>query len=437
MASTLLYTRGRSVSIWEKMLLWYFPLCLMYVLLGMRGIDTHLILPLQAFIFVYGILAFLGKEGQKDYKILVAFFMFYSLFSICWVESQLLDGFINDARVVVLPMFAIFIGMSNNSDKLYKVFIYVVVISMIIGLFLYFVQPAWFIERMVEKWNEAWYSEGGATEDNILSGRYAWASRFSAIYGTPYGVSYFGTFALCLLTIDIYKKEENRLINKRWLQLFFFVILAVSVVLGQNRVAMVYLVLLAVWGLFYGIRYKRPERKIFLKLMFGLLLIGFVVLIRFGDNDFVTMIKDTLIERFEDTHENGLHNTARDNQISVTLNSWNNYIVGEGLGSRGGVVRSHGHPGVTDNGYVKLIVEQGVFGFILLLFLFIRSMLKAFKNRKVLYAEFFILGYVLFAMIGANPLGMEYDYMIIMWFAMGHIWNKQYIETCRIMGNHI
>ena len=426
-------------SFLEKCLLWYFPLDTMYILLGMRGIDTHLILPLQALVFFYGFIAFFSLKKINRLSLLVIFYIVLSVFSVVFIPSgdRLIEGYINDMRVVVLPMLAIFIGMNNHSDKLYKVFVYAIVISMIIGLLLYFFKPDWFIQRMVEKYNNEWFTNANATDDSIMSGQLGWTSRFAAIYGSPYGVSYFGTFALCLLTVDIFKDEEHRLIKKRWIQIGSFIVLAISAVLCQNRVAIVYLAFLLMFGMFYGIKHKRKEGKLFRNILIGVLLIGTIVIIRYQDNDFVTMIKETLIERFVDTQENGLHNTSRDTQVRLTLNSWDNFVLGEGLGSRGGVARSQGKPGVTDNGYVKLIVEQGIFGFIILLLIFLTSIFHAFKHRKYLYAEMLILGYVLFTMIGANPLGMEYDYMIIMWFSLGHIWNNGYLQDCKMNNNHI
>lgn len=437
MASSFLYTREQRVSIWEKMLLWYFPLEMIYRFLLLRNIDTHLILPLQAFILMYGFIAW--TKVQNGNKLLVTLYIVYSLFSIVFIliGNESIPGYINDVRVVLLPMLAIFIGMKSPSPQIYRVFLFCVLGCMIVGLYLYFVKPDWYIQKLVEQWNDVWYSSGTATEDNIMTGRFMWASRFCAIFVTPYAVSYFGTFALCLLTTDLYKDEEHRLIKNRMLQIVVFIILAIAAILCQNRVAIAYLVLLLLWGVHYGIRNRRPERRFFVYLIVGASLIISVAIIKLAQNDFISMIYDTLLERVEDSKIENMQASSRNTQIKQTLESWDNYAFGQGLGSKNGVARSMGHVGVTDNGYIKLLVEQGVVGFILMFAILLGSMKRAFKYRKYLMAELLILGYVPFTMIGANPLGMEFDYMIIMWLSLGHIWNNRYLEQCIVSNNRI
>lgn len=424
----------------EKCLLWYFPLDMIYRFFLLRSIDTHLILLLQALVFLYGAYAFTRVKYNGGFKGALTLFILYSVFSIFWVLTGdgIVEGYINDLRVVILPMFAVFIGMYNKSDKVFKVFLYSVIACMIVGLYLYFVKPDWYIQHLIDYWNDQWYTGSSvATEDNITSGAFLWSSRFSAIFTTPYAVSYYGTFALCILTVDIYKDEANRIIKKRWVQWLLFVILSITAVLCQNRVAIVYLVFLIIVALFYGIKNHRTERKFFIYMVVGILLIITVVVIKLRQDEFISVIIDTFIERVEDTQENGMHNVSRDSQVTLTLNSWDNYIFGEGLGSRGGVARRMGYPGVTDNGFIKLMVEQGILGLVFLLSIFIGSALHALKRRKYLSPELLMMGYVLFTMIGANSLGMEFDYMIIMWFAMGHIWNKRYLEQCIDSNNRI
>ena len=426
-------------SFLEKLLLWYFPVEMMYRFLLLRDIDTHMILLLQAFILVYGAIAFLRTKYNGSFKTFVCFYLVYSILSIVFVvsDSRLIAGYINDLRVVLLPILAVFIGMYSKNEKIYKVFIYTVVVCMTIGLYLYFVKPAWYIQHLVEYWNDQWYSTSTATEDNIMSGTYLWASRFSAIFTTPYAVSYFGTFALCLLTVDIYKTEDKRLIKNRVLQLLFFSVLAISAVLCQNRVAIVYLACLLLWGLYYGTKNHRKEKNIFICAFAGTALIIAVAVIYLAQDEFMAVIIDTLTERFTDTQENGLHNVSRDSQVSLVFNSWNNIPFGEGLGTKGGVARRLGLPGVTDNGYIKLMVEQGILGLLLVVTLFLASAKRAYKYRKYLMSELLIIGYVLFTMIGANTLGMEFDYMIIMWYAVGRIWNSKYLKGIIESNNRI
>lgn len=428
-----------STSFFEKCLLWYFPLDMVYRFLFLREIDSHLILPLQVFIFLYAIYSYSVIHFGKSFRDYVALFIIYSILSFILVAAGNgpIAGYFNDLRVVILPMSAVFIGIHNKSDNLYKVFLYSVVISMIIGLYLYFAKPSWYIQHLINYWNDQWYTGGMATEENIMSGAFLWSSRFSSIFVTPYAVSYYGTFALCMLTVDIYKDKNNRLIKSRWVQWSFFVILAIGAFLCQNRVAIVYLVFLIVLALVYGIKNNRSERKFFMYLVVGIAIIFTFTVVKMSKDEFFSVIIDTFVERVEDTQENGLYNTSRDSQIVSTLKSWDNYMLGEGLGSRGGVARRLGLPGVTDNGYVKLLVEQGIIGFVFLMFIFLKSARRAYKHRRYLSTELLIIGYVLFTMIGANTLGMEFDYMIIMWFALGHIWNIRYLDECIVSNNRI
>ena len=342
--------------------------------------------------------------------------------------TRLIAGYVNDIRVVLLPMLALFIGMYHSDNKFYKLFIYSATICMSIGLFLYFTRPGWYLNYLIDCYNNAWYNTGAiATEDNIMSGELGWAYRFSGIYSSPYAVSYYATFALCLLAVDIYREETKRLITKRWVQWACFIVLALAAILCQNRVAMIYTVFIIFVALIYGIKVHNKARHFFTGIIVSVILVGTFVFVRYQNDDFFVMIKETLSGRVEEMKFSNLENSSRSNQIEITLRSWDNVFFGEGLGSRGGVARSMGAAGITDNGYVKLLVEQGVFGFTALLLVFLISANRARKKYRLFAAELLMIGYVLFTLIGANTLGIAYDYMIIMWYAVGRIWNKKYL----------
>lgn len=420
-----------SKSILGRLWIWYFPLAILYQLLMMLYIDTHLVLPLQALVFFFGILAFVKVPYNKGFKTLLTFYIVISILSIVFViGTRLIEGYVNDVRVVILPMFAVFIGMYHADNKFYKYFIYSATICMGIGLFLYLTRPGWYLNYLIECYNNAWYNTGAiATENNIMSGQLGWAYRFSGIYSTPYAVSYYATFALCLLAVDIYREESNRLITKRWVQWACFIVLALAAILCQNRVSMIYTVFIILVALIYGIRVHNKARHFFTGLIISVIFVGAFILIRYQNDDFFVMIKETLLGRVEEMKFSNLENASRSNQINVTLQSWNNVFLGEGLGSRGGVARSLGVAGITDNGYVKLLVEQGLIGFSTLLLVFLVSANRARKKYRLFAAELLMIGYVLFTLLGANTLGMAYDYMIIMWYAVGRIWNKKYLQN--------
>lgn len=430
-ASPNIVSMKKNNSVKDKALLLYFPLAMLYQVLMMFYLDTHLVLPLQALTLLYGLWALGRIKYNNNFKSIVVIFIIYSILSVVFViGSKLIDGFVYDVRVVILPMFTIFIGMWHDDNMFYKFFIYSVSFCMGLGLLLYLIRPGWYLSYLVDCYNNAWYNTSAvATEDNIMSGQLGWAYRFCGIYSTPYAISYFATFALCLLAVDIYREESTRLITKRWVQWVCFIVLALAAILCQNRVAMIYTVFIIAVALIYGIKVHNKARHFFTGLIVTVILVGTFIFIRYQNDDFFVMLKETLSGRVEEMKLSNLENSSRSSQIQITLKSWNNVPFGEGLGSRGGVARSLGAPGITDNGYIKLLVEQGVLGFCILLVIFLKSALRALRRYRLYAAELLMIGYVLFTLIGANTLGMSYDFMIIMWYAVGRIWNKKYLQT--------
>ena len=96
------------------------------------------------------------------------------------------------------------------------------------------------------------------------------------------------------------------------------------------------------------------------------------------------------------------------------------------MGSKGGTAAMLGFDAITDGGWTRFLIEYGVIGLTIFCFLILRTICHGLRFRKYMSKEIMIVGYGIASMIGANSLGMG-SAIILFWFAIGRIWNSDYL----------
>ena len=95
-------------------------------------------------------------------------------------------------------MMFFFVGMYENKTEVYKYFLYSVIFLVAAGFLLYIVQPHWFLEYLAFVYNN---DDNYATSTNAASVLEE-SLRFGSFFGNSYAISYYVTFAFCILILS-------------------------------------------------------------------------------------------------------------------------------------------------------------------------------------------------------------------------------------------
>ena len=374
---------------------------------------------------LYSIYLLLKKDINKDLKTWMLVIISYILLTIIGYSYNgvPIKAYYVDSRAFLNPMLFVFVGAVNADKKVYFWYLLAVGFCMIVGLYLYVVQPSWYISYKTSILSSAWYSHANLNEDNLM----IISNRFSSFFVNIYPAAYFGVFAYCIIVNDLYKKTEVRLIKNRILQIILLLVIVVGVMYTMVRVAFVYIIILTVFYLFYGHKTHNSSNNI----VFGILVIaagilfGLAIEIAGTSNGSDTI--ELVSERLSAVSYDDMMRGSRTRQNEIALNAWQNVLTGDGLGSRGGYARGQGLPGITDGGWTKFLVEYGILGVFLFISFIIVTFKRAFKSLRCYIAELSIFAYGLISMIGADTLSKGWM-ITIMWIAVGRIWNRRYLN---------
>ena len=120
--------------------------------------------------------------------------------------------------------------------------------------------------------------------------------------------------------------------------------------------------------------------------------------------------------------------SERNYQMDLLRHYWYNPILGMGAGSGEAGARAAGLPGVTDCSYIALLFDVGIIGGFLFLAIMLKSIFRGLHFLKYYLVELGIMFFVLVAMIGSNTIHMGFMFVLPFWYAVGRIWNKDYLK---------
>ena len=426
-------------NVLEKLFRWQYPF-IMLASLGLayfRRSSSGSIMPLLLIFWLfYGAYAFFHADKNK-FKSLYTFLMVYVVLSVVQYafNGAPFKYYYSDVRGLVIPMLMVFVGMINKDDRIYKWLVLSTVFCVVVGLFLYFVQPGWYLSfKVAALEDDLRYADGNLNELNVMA--LSTAGRFSSFFPTTYPVAYYTTFSLCISLNDMYKEQDNRLFKSNWMLLLVMGVLLVGIILTLTRVAIAYIVLLLVYYFIYGYIRRKKNRHLVRGLFIAIGVIVVFAFVRISNSDYGSLVLERMEGRLTLDATDELVEGSRADQTVIALSSWNNKLFGDGMGSKGGSARADGKPGITDDDWIRVLVEFGVVGTLLFLTVFGVSLMSAFKRRQYFMAEFTIVLYGVVSMLVADTM-YKGHLVLIFWFAIGRIWNIQLFQDRLINNNKI
>lgn len=407
----------------NRVFYWIIPAYFILLLGQARGIiplSGYFTAPFLVALLYYGLISM--HFNYKKNKLLLVFIA-YSLFTVTsyMIVNRPLSLFLNDCIYFVIPILIAFVGMDKRevSNKFYDYLFWACLLSFAIGYYIYFVKPSWYQSFYTYVMNTKWFRSDYVGFDDIVD-----SYRFSSFAADSYFTQYFGMFAFSLGLAKTFKSTDHKL-----LYLFFSLIILGAVLLSLQRSAIVCCILMIVAYFFYFLKNRKGQKTNNLKyIIYALIVLGIIVL-ALGASDVVQKVLFRFTQMgVDDAFE---VEGSRTEQIQTTLASWENYVTGNGLGTAGSKARSMGYPGISDGNYIKLLVEEGIVGFVLFLVLMLTTFFRALKNFRYLSMECCVVGALIFAMLGSDALMFTY-YIVPYWYVIGKVWNPDYLNYLKL-----
>lgn len=418
-----MYQRYIKLNEW---LIYYFPLIMVTQML------TAMRFPIPEFVWGYlfnlfcigiGVLAFrFSKNKAKgSFKLLLLYFIL-SVFAYFFNHIPLYCYY-RESLSFLLPFMFVFVGMNNNDDRFYKYFLYSVLFCNFIGLGLHFIRPGWYIAYKLSVADQLWYLQDTSMSESDLI--FNGIGRYSSFFSNSYPVAFYSSFSLCIIVEDFCKDVKNRIIKSTNHQIVFILFSLLGIVLSISRIAIAYSAVVLLYYYFTCLLYRSSAHFKFVKMFVA----GYIVVVALIYVVSLTPIGRDLIDivfsRFDEFDIESL-DSGRTKQNEDVLYSWQNTLFGDGMGSKGGTAAMLGFDAITDGGWTRFLIEYGVIGLTFFCFLILRTICHGLRFRKYMSKEIMIVGYGIASMIGANSLGMG-SAIILFWFAIGRIWNSDYL----------
>lgn len=412
----------------NKYLKWFYPLFFVVCYMQARGLlpwklpgEGIIIWPFRLFVIYIGIKALLANNNKCPSLLL---YLVYSLASIILLISYglPLSIYFMTLPFYVSPILMAYVGMDARdlSSNFYKYTYRSIIVMLVVGVYLYAVKPGWYQAAMVNRWESNWFYEGLTIDFATL----AETMRFSSFMLTSYATQYFGLFAMAYSLTELLKSKtskEGTLYSL--LSVFVFVILILSMQRASivSATAMIFLFIL------YDIRYHRHKKTKMLQILFG---VGILVFFTYMA---ATGLGTMIIDRISSL---GNAYSVRSGMTTNMLEEFNSMIFGTGIGTGGVRAARAGLKAVSDANYTKILVEQGIVGCVFFFSFIIQTCHRIVKYFKYYALEGAFLLSILIAMIGSNTLDFSL-YIIPFWYAMGRVWNKEYLQNQIINKDHI
>ena len=287
-----------------------------------------------------------------------------------------------------------------------------------LGLVLYVMSPQWYMNYKLQMWQ----SETGISEDRILE-----MTRLSAFWQYPYWVSYGCAIMYSYMLINCFTQGFMK--KKDAIILMFIAFIAV---LTQQRAPLIIIAILTIIFILVGIFKKRKSGHLSLRtsIMYFIILgiCMFAIFLTIIDSEMLAR----LLEKFEVLGNASafLSNRA---DIFSDFRSKEITFFGDGIGRYSHAAYNLGKPAITDQQYLKILYETGIFGCVGYGIIIGTVLLNGLRHVQSHIFELSIIFFYLLAMTGANCLAIFDQHSAIFWICCGLICNK-YIKQNKFYG---
>lgn len=360
------------------------------------------------------------KHANAGIKLL-SIWIIYNLSTVVFYSFNGLpiSCYIDGLRNYLFPVLFFFIGSYNlnSDDKFYDWFLIACAFFFIVGFYLYFFTPSYYVSFLVESKQNTWYLDSTyVDEGNVMQ-----FTRFSSFMSTSYVAS--------ALSVSMMACSFGYLFRHKSIKPILLYVLGVIGLLGailcQQRIAMVCSVFLVFVFAWWG---KKNHNSTIGRIAIAIVLVGiFAIGYGFVDDRF-SMIMEMLTGRLEEMSFSSAM-SERTGQYERAYEEIFSYLItGKGLGAGGHSATMAGSVGIHDGEYFHLLLEFGLIGvFIFVPFIF-KTVFRAIRNFNVFTIEASIVIYILLSGIGENVLSQSYLIGSIFWFCVGRIWNDNYYK---------
>ena len=373
-------------------------------------------------------LVFVLKYGVPRYQGAKLFLVFFFLVFFSFIQ-YIYNGvpivcYISDVSNYVGAMLFFFIGIRDDrlGRSFYEKLLYATAIVFVLGLICYILTPAWYINRYLDFYNntESISYSGAYSENDMLT-----KLRFSAFFGISYPVSHFSVFAAAIAIFDIgYSKGR-----KKVLSIVLLIIAVISSVACMHRASMAGIAICLIMFVYFNhITHQDSINRAILLL--GLLVIIGIIIYLPSMNDRMTDLFNMLTARVDDNMNLGKALDERKNTREL-MTIMRFYLFGHGLGSGGPGVREYGLPGIADMQYIKMFFENGIIGAVLFIMVIAGALGRGIRNIKYYLTEVSIILFILVAMLGSNSLSIYYLIVFPFWYAVGRLYNTNYLNKVK------
>lgn len=336
-------------------------------------------------------------------KLYIFFLISILLSGFNYMIFDLEDGlilFIEGIYFLFIPMIFFVVGQRLKSESLFYIFIRNIIFAnlliCIIGLFLYFASPYFYIDYL------------GKTQLYFNSSIYTEKMRMASVIGST-GVGNISAYSIPLIFL-LYEKKKIK-------NYYFFLMLIVfilSVILSFQRGAWAGSIFaLGIAFLYYlsGVKYDL-NRLLYIPLVVFILYIIVVIYIP-------TIVSPDWLSQRLNTF-NYIAITERSYQWLFAIEKFYEQPTGYGIGSHCHRAIAHGHIAIPDGNYFRMLIEYGFVGFTLFVCLLSRAIFVLY--RKNIYMLASLMVFVVQA-LGSNVI--DFPYLgCFFWFILGCSYNE-------------
>ena len=382
-----------------------------FLLSALAGFFQMLAIPkANVFIFVVFSSIYISYFSIKKYFTPIA----WGILSIIMViiVSSLLNSYPlqllgNGIYSELLPMLFFFVGrhplFSNN--KIFDKALLPFLVVCLCGLYLFFFQPNWYVSYRLNK------HEFIMNDEHVFE-----MTRLSAFWEYPYWVSYGASIIIYYLFC---KFRQIRKIEIKWKA--YIVFLFVILLLAQQRGPMIFVAFSIILIMLLPRETVKSSINSFFLQLFLILSIVVVAIFSIIPDDLFSFIIDRYYVMFDDSSDNFIETRAN---IFSEFYKKNITLFGDGLGAYSHSAGFLTGISITDQMYLKMLYETGIFGLSSRIILIIVVLCHGLKNVNKNLFEIGVVIMFLFTMFGANSLASYQMHNSIFWLCCGRIYNS-------------
>ena len=354
--------------------------------------------------FLFALTSFRGIKFQACDG-LVLFFIAYCIITYPLFGDYPADIYIASIRDQLFPMSFYFFARSKKTKDidLFQKAITPFMAVYIIGFFLFFTSPGWYID----------YRMGDRGYTNSVNSFFN-LTRMSSFWSSSYCVGYSALFVVVyIINKSLFDNEKIKHFG------LYLTIAFLSLFFAQQRIslgfAMLYLLLVVYISVKRG---KIAPGKVILYTLASAAIIGVIAIIvtKYMDKYYL----DYILQRFT-SNDDGL--------VEDRVNLFKDYIptislLGDGFGKYSHNAMFHDLPSITDCEYIRTPNEIGLFGMGVFILIVVSSLIVNYKKGRKYSFESLIVLFFLIAMVGATPLEVSQQQPFVLWYCLGKMQNK-------------